>query len=153
MPQLCHLLAAVSANSAGGWVDPAVGLDVLEKRQMCWNWNCRSFSLQFNNYTDWSVPAPKSQSTICHIMQQKDVLKLLRQAAKISYLCMQMQLSWKRRQVHYLDQPHNLQRAQELYELTIQGYIYFVSNSLWVKSQVFIRVLKKSVTHYTLLLT
>jgi hypothetical protein len=149
LPQPCYLPAAPSAHSSGGWVDPAVGLDVLEKRQMCChycNWNCRSFSLQLNDYTDWAIPAPKSQSTICHIMQQ-DVLRLLRQAVKISYLCMQMQLSRKCRQ------PHNLQTAQKLYELTIQGYAYFVSNSLWVKSQVWIHVLEKSVTQYTLLLT
>jgi len=63
-------------------------------------------------------------------MQQKDVLELLRQAVKISYLCMQMQLGRKCRQLHYLYQPHNLQRAQKLYELTIQGYMYFVANSL-----------------------
>jgi competence CoiA-like predicted nuclease len=156
MPQPCYLPAAPNTTSTGGWVDPAIGLDAVEKRQLCChfcNWNCRSLSLQLNNYDDWATPAPKSQSTICHIMQQADVLELLRQAVKISHLCMQMQLSRKCRQLHYLDQPHNLQTAQKLYELTIQGYIYFVSNSLWVKSQVWISVLEKSVTHNTLLLT
>jgi len=156
LPQPCYLPAAHSAHWSGGWVDPAVGLDVLEKRQMCchcWNWNCRSFSLQHNNYTDWAIPAPKSQSTICHIMQQEDVLELLREAVKKSYLWMQIQMSRKCRQLHYLHQPHNLQTAQNLYEITVQGYIHFVSNSLWVKSKVWIHVLEKSVTHYTLLLT
>jgi len=98
--------------------------------------NCRSCRLQLNNYTDWAIPAPKSQSKIFHIMQQEEVLELLRQAVKISYLYMQMQKSRNCRQLHYLDQPHNLQMAQKLYELTIQCYIYFISNSSWVKSHV-----------------
>jgi hypothetical protein len=59
-------------------------------------------------------------------MQQEEVLELLRQAVKISNLYMQMQLSRKCRQLHYLDQPHNLQTAHKLYELTIQGHTHFI---------------------------
>ena len=133
----------------GGWTVQLVRM-FWRRDDHCCNWNCRSCSLQLNNYTDWARLAPKSHSTICHIMQQEEVLELLRQAVKISNLYMQMQLSRKCRQLHYLDQPHNLQTAHKLYELTIQGHTHFIWNSSWVKSHVWICVLEKSVTHYIL---